>query len=122
MQGLSDAWNVHGGHGFAENYSEDADFVNIYGMYFSGKPEIEERHVKILQTFLKGTNLKFEQIDLREVQPGCVIATARWDLDGVQKALNDIRKGIFTFVFVKNQDKGEITAARNTLIKSLNTQ
>ena len=61
------AWNDHEGRGFGEGFTADADFVNIFGMHFSGKSEIELRHVKILQSFLKDSKLHILSTKLREV-------------------------------------------------------
>lgn len=110
------AWNDHQNHGFADHYTQDADFVNIFGMAFTGKEEIETRHIKILETFLKGSTLEVLDVKLREATPEVVIAQVSWK---VQKPGNDLMKGIFTHVFVKNNDTWEITASQNTLIKGV---
>ena len=41
--------------GFTDNFTEDSDFVNIFGMYFKGKDEVQKRHEDILDDFLKGS-------------------------------------------------------------------
>lgn len=121
VQNYTDSWNQRECKGFAEGYSEDADFVNIFGMKFSGKAEIEERHVKILQTFFKGSKLEIVDTQLREVQPGLVIGTIRWKLNGFRTPGSDmskpgeVRTGIYTQVFVNANKKWEITASQNTL-------
>lgn len=121
VQGYTEAWNQHGGRGFGEGFSEDADFVNIYGMHFSGKKEIEERHIAILSRFLKGSLLIVQDIRLREVHPGLIVALVCWKLDGYRAPGEDIsvhgelREGIFTQVFVKGEQNWQITASQNTL-------
>lgn len=119
IEGYAHAWNEHDCHGFADDFTEEADFVNIFGMHFSGKKEIEERHVTILETFLKGTKLRIAAIELREEQPGIVIATAHWFLSGYVKSnpnQPDIEQGIFSHVFVNRDGKWKICATQNTLI------
>ncbi len=121
IQDYQDAWNQREGKGFADNFTEDADFVNIFGMHFSGKDEIEERHVQILQTFLKGSDFQIVNLQLREVQPGLVIALVFWRLVGYRTPRSDmnkpgeIREGIFTHVFINSDDKWKITATQNTI-------
>ena len=39
------AWNTHDMRRFAGCFAEDADFVNVNGQWWQGRPEIEERHV-----------------------------------------------------------------------------
>jgi uncharacterized protein (TIGR02246 family) len=122
IQGFADSWNLRQGKGLADGFTDDADFVNIYGMVFSGRATIEERHLKILQTFLKGTHMAITDIQLREAQPGVVIALVRWKVDGYHDPGTDLslpgvmREGIFTEVFIKENNNWKITAAQNTLI------
>jgi uncharacterized protein (TIGR02246 family) len=111
------SWNERGCKGFAEGFTQDADFINIFGMKFSGKEEIELRHMHILQTFLKDSKMQILKTDLREAQKGLVIATVYWRVKGFT-AGEAIRDGIFTQVFVQQGEKWEITASQNTLISS----
>jgi uncharacterized protein (TIGR02246 family) len=115
ISGYTYAWNECCGKGFGEGFTQDADFVNIFGTKFSGKEEIEVRHVKILETFLKDSKMEILKTDLREVQKGLVIATVHWRVKGFKKP-DVTRDGIFTQVFVQQADKWEITASQNTLI------
>lgn len=118
----TDAWNDHTGKGFGESFSKDADFVNIFGMHFSGKEEIEFRHIKILESFLKDSKLSILSTKLREVQPGLVIGIVRWKLDGFRQPGSDLnapgvmREGVFTQVFVQHENQWKIEASQNTLI------
>ncbi len=122
IQGYVDSWNLRGGKGFGDGFSEQADFVNIFGMKFSGRAEIEERHVKILQTIFKGSVLEVIDTQLREVCSGLVIAMVRWKLRGYRtpgadkNSLPEVRDGIFTHVFVQSDRKWEITASQNTMM------
>jgi uncharacterized protein (TIGR02246 family) len=117
-----DSWNLRECKGFGDGFTEDADFVNIFGMHFIGRTEIEERHLRILQTFLKGSQLEILNTQLREVQPGLVIAIIHWNLKGFRSPGTDLsqpgeaREGVFSHVFIKSEDKWEITATQNTLI------
>ncbi len=115
------SWNEAGGKGFSEVYEESSDFVNIFGARFSGKSEIEQRHVEILQSFLKGSKLEVTGIDLKELTPEIVIAWVKWRLDGFRTPRSDqakpgeIREGIFTQVFRKNGSKWLIVTSQNTM-------
>ena len=91
-------------------------------MHFSGKAEIEKRHIQILQTFLKGSTLEILRTQLREVQPGLVVAIVHWRCPGFRTPRSDlnkpgeVREGVFTQVFIHSGDKWEITASQNTLV------
>jgi uncharacterized protein (TIGR02246 family) len=117
IQEYTVSWNQKGGKGFAE----DADFVNIFGMHFSGKAEIEKRHIQILQSFLKGSTLEILDSSLREVQPGLVVALVKWKLLGYKNPPSHpdqsttVREGIFTQIFIQSENNWIITASQNTL-------
>jgi uncharacterized protein (TIGR02246 family) len=117
---FTNAWNQHEGRGSADHYAEDADFVNIFGTAFSGKKEIESRHVKIHEAFLKGTLFKVTDLKIREVKPGIAMVQVYWIVSGIQKPgaqAKEAMKGIFTHAFIKNNDQWEITSTQNTMIK-----
>lgn len=122
IQSYADAWNLREGKGFGDGFTEDANFVNIYGMIFSGRAEIEERHVKILQGFLKDSKIEILNTQLREVHPGLVIALVRWRLEGYRNPGSNLekfgekREGVFTHVFINENSKWAMTATQNTLI------
>lgn len=120
IQGYTQAWNEQAGKGFADGFTEDGDFVNIYGMHIVGKAEIEARHVHILDTFLKGSTLEIEEVDIREVAPTVAIAHVRWKLNGYRDPFSpgetSVRQGIFTQVYLKQGERWLITASHNTLI------
>ena len=43
----AEAWNRHDAHAWAEPFLEQADFVNILGMLFEGRAQIEKRHADL---------------------------------------------------------------------------
>ncbi|MCB1109813.1 MAG: SgcJ/EcaC family oxidoreductase [Chlamydiia bacterium] len=115
-----ESWNHHAGKGFGSGFSKDADFINIFGMTFSGREEIEDRHVEILQTFLKDSTFEVTDFKLREATPGVVIALVSWKVDGLLKPgkPKEVIHGVFSHTFVKTGNSWEIVACQNTLSKS----
>ena len=118
IYGYADAWNTRAGKGFGDGFADDADFVNIFGMYFSGREEIEKRHLSILQTFLKDSILEIQNVHLREVQPGWVVAIVRWKCSGFNHphTTSEMREGVFTHVFQLKDGRWQIIASQNTMI------
>ena len=43
----AEAWNRHDAHAWSEPFLEQADFVNIVGMLFEGRAQIEKRHADL---------------------------------------------------------------------------
>src|SRR5262249_46553293 len=107
IENFANTWNDHEGQGFADYYTQDAYFVNIFGMTFVGKQEIEERHTKILESILKGSTFEVTDIKFREAKPDVVIALVYWKVSNIQKPGNETLKGIFTHVILKNQENWE---------------
>lgn len=54
------AWNKGDGVAWVQDFSEDADFINLRGDVFQGKAEITRRHVMILGAFFKGTHIEIK--------------------------------------------------------------
>lgn len=57
--------------------------MNIFGAAFVGKQEIESRHIKIHETFLKGSLFEVIDLKLREAKPDVVIAHVYWKVTNI---------------------------------------
>ncbi len=51
----AEAWNRQDAKAWSKHFAPDADFVNIFGMVFQGRTEIEARHAAIFATIFKGS-------------------------------------------------------------------
>lgn len=114
------AWNAHAGKGLADCYAADADFVNPLGQLFSGSAEIENRHILILNSFLKQSEFNVQEVRLREVNTDLVISHIFWELKNGHLLPPEKRpahnlKGIFTHVFIREGHEWKITASQNTV-------
>ena len=96
---FSSTWNHHRGQGCGHFYAPDADFVNIYGGVFEGREEIEQRHISIHETILRGSTFEILNSRLREAKPGVVIAHVYWKVTNIRKPMQDTMTGIFTHIF-----------------------
>ncbi|MCH9616894.1 MAG: hypothetical protein SP4CHLAM5_03980 [Chlamydiia bacterium] len=109
-----DAWNNHSGKGFTDTFTADTDFINIFAMHFHGKEAVEERHIEILDGFLKDTTFIVTNRELKEVGQGVVIAYVSWE---VKKDPDLQMKGIFSHVLIKEEGTWKITSTQNTLCR-----
>ncbi len=119
-------WNENNADKFSESFSSDAEFVNIFGQRFIGKKAVRDRHEVVLNTFLKNTKLEATQIDLKEIKSSnVVIGHINWKIiepqnkQDAEKVDSQIKYGIFTQIFVKENGKWLIVASQNTLKKEL---
>ena len=54
---FEDPWNRHDMETFAKLFTEDADFVNVVGLWWKGRPEIKQAHEDSHATMFKNSNL-----------------------------------------------------------------
>ena len=124
-----DGWQKKSGDLFARPFADDAHFVNIFGMHFTGKKKNAQRHQKIFDGFLKGTNFVTKSIKASKLRENIIVAHVVWKLENFQSdycqanpkenSLRCPRKGIFNHVLTKKKSKvneWEIIETQNTLI------
>lgn len=71
---LNAAGNAGDATAYAKCFSEDADFVNRFGAYFSGRQAIEERHRIIFRSFHAGTTGELKLVKSRALAGGEILA------------------------------------------------
>jgi uncharacterized protein (TIGR02246 family) len=65
-----DAWNRHDMARMAELVSDDADFVNVWGMHWHGRAEIEREHAERHRTTVQGQRVDHARREAAVHQPG----------------------------------------------------
>lgn len=116
---LADSWNRHDMATYAAQFTEDADFVNVIGMHWHGRPEIEARHKDVHRTIFHKSTLRTLDYSLRVLKPGVVLAHIRWEMTGHETppgapSWADVRHGIVSGVFVEQEGRWLIAALQNT--------
>jgi uncharacterized protein (TIGR02246 family) len=102
------AFNNHDAHGWAMPFTEDGDFTNVSGLTRHGRNEIEERFKGLFTGPLKNAHRTVTVRHIRFAKPDVAFADAEWALDGSLAAdgsVNPVRKGIFTWVLVKQDGR-----------------
>jgi uncharacterized protein (TIGR02246 family) len=120
--GSVDAWNRHDMKAFAALFAEDADFVNVIGLWWRGRAEIQKEHEALHATRMKNTHLTAAETVVRFLRPDVAVVHVRWELTGeagIEGKPLPPRKGILTYVVAKMGEKWLITAAQNTDIVPL---
>jgi uncharacterized protein (TIGR02246 family) len=67
--GFVDAWNRHDMAAFAALYSENADFVNVLGVWLRGRTAIQEHHATIHAARMKTSLLTALETEIRFLRP-----------------------------------------------------
>jgi uncharacterized protein (TIGR02246 family) len=98
------AFNRHDASGWAMPFTDDGDFTNVTGLTKRGRKEVEERFKVLFAGPLKNAHRTVTVRHIRFAKPDVAFADAEWALDGSLAAdgsANPVRKGIFTWVMVK---------------------
>ena len=112
------AWNRHDTRALAALFAEDANFVNVVGVWWKSRQEIEAAHAETHATFFRDSRLQGEIAATTALGPGVVALRFLWVLSG----LNDPdgkpippRHGILLFIMNETAKGGwQIKVAQNT--------
>lgn len=117
VRAFGDCWNRHDMEAFAQLFAEDAEFVNVVGLWWRGREEIKRAHTATHATMFKYSHLTINDIAVRFVKPDVAIARSSWELTGHLGPSGEAlpkRKGILMNLLVRIADKWKIIDAQNT--------
>ncbi|MEM8824504.1 MAG: SgcJ/EcaC family oxidoreductase [Pseudomonadota bacterium] len=110
------AWMARDGAALAALFAEDADFVNVVGIWWEDRPAIAKAHSYALQSFFAETKLIAGRVKLRDLGDVAILH-ARMALTG-QRAPDGTKAGarttILTFVLHRRAGGWTCVAAQNT--------
>lgn len=114
---FAEAWNARSAKALAHLFAEDADFVNVVGLWWHNRDDIERGHDYGLRTFFKESTISARRVEIKKLGEEVAIVHVRWKLVGqigkVGDTLED-RFTIMTFVAQRLDDGWIVAAAHNT--------
>lgn len=114
------SWNKHDFSDMKKYIAEDCDFVNIAGMHWKGREDIQYAHQTLHQQFFKDKPLRKLSTQIRFLTNDFAIAHVLMHLDGSYIAPDGSKKGdtdaLATFVFIKRSDTWLVTAVENVVV------
>jgi len=111
------AWDSRRGAEIAALFTEDADFVNVTGLWWHGREAIAKPHDYALRTFFAETRLRIGRTEVRRIGPDVAVLRCRVTLAGQiapDGTTADKRQTIFTFVLHGQKDGWLAVSAQNT--------
>ena len=111
------AWNEHDIGALSKLFADDADFVNVVGIWWKGRREIEAAHAATHQTLFKASTLSGQVASVKLLRPDVAVVHAAWTLIGSRAPDGQPmpeRKGILVFVLTREGEGWTIRAAQNT--------
>jgi uncharacterized protein (TIGR02246 family) len=121
----AEAWNRGDATAWSKVFEPDADFVNIFGMVFSGRKEIEERHAAVFATFFKSSQSVVTVRRVVFLTPRLAIVDSDHvvtDYGALPATLHPVDGAVRTrmkYVLRKSARGWSVVAAQNTEIKPL---
>jgi uncharacterized protein (TIGR02246 family) len=114
---LLETWNAHDMKAFAALFREDAEFVNVYGMWWTGRERIQAEHEATHATVFRQSRLSATEMRVKLLRPDVASLHMLWHLTGIVlpngQALQD-RKGVLVCFLAKDAREWGIAAAQNT--------
>ncbi len=117
VRAFSDCWNRHDMEAFAQLFAEDAEFVNVVGLWWKGREEIKRAHVATHATMFKNSRLTIDKVAIRLVTPDVAVARSSWELSGHLSPAGEAlpgRKGILMNLLARTNGIWKIIDAQNT--------
>ena len=82
IDAFADCWNRHDMAAFAALFALDAEFVNVVGMWWRGRVEIQKAHEFTHSSMFKDSRLSILETQIRLPAEGVALARSRWRLEG----------------------------------------
>jgi uncharacterized protein (TIGR02246 family) len=114
---FAEAWNERDADKIAALFDEDADFVNVVGIWWSNREDIRKAHHYGLRVIFNNSDLKVTKTRLKYLSDSIATVHARMRLKG-QTPRDGSKPGmrfyIFTFVVHITENGWRCAAAQNT--------
>lgn len=115
---FTEAWNKRDAQKIASLFEEEAEFINVTGLWWHKRADIEKAHAYGLSTIFKQSTLSLIRTKVKYLAEHIAVVHAKMKLSGqtpigVVESPGD-RRNIFTFVLRKTESKWECVSAQNT--------
>ncbi len=113
-----EAWNRRDASSIAELFAEDAEFVNVTGLWWHSREAIEKAHAYGLRVIFKDSTLSIRKLQVKYIHPEIAVVHARMQLMG-QTATSGTstpgaRQTLFSFVVQQTAAGWLCVSAHNT--------
>lgn len=114
---MVDDWNRHDMKKFAALFTEDAEFVNVIGLWWHGRSEIQKQHEALHATRMRNSHLVSTETAVKHLRPDVAVVHTRWQLTGdtgIDGVTLPMRQGVMSLVIVRTAEGWRIASAQNT--------
>lgn len=117
VRAFADCWNRHDVKAFARLFASDAEFVNVVGLWWHGREDIEKAHELTHATLFRNSTLTISDVSVRVPVESVAIARTRWVLEGHVSPGGEslpARNGILVSVLLRGPAGWSIIDSQNT--------
>lgn len=114
---LEQAWNDADAERFGEFFTDDADFINVYGEHSRGVVPIVEGHKFIFDTVYKDSKVSYSVAQCEPIAQGWLIGHVHASLEVPTGPMQGSHRSILTVVAVETERGLKVRAFHNTFRK-----
>lgn len=116
---LVDRWHASDSTGYAENFHEEADFVDVLGRFTHGRETIAVVHRRNFDTIHVGSRLSASRLDSRLLADGVALAHIRGVISVPAGPLAGDHESTQTVVLQNVDGTWQIRAFHNTFVREM---
>ena len=105
--GFAAAWNAADAGLLSELFTEDADFVNVVGLWWRTRSQIRDNHAYGFRHMFPHTVMSLDKVVSRQLGPDAAIVHAAWTLTGQITPSGETagdRSGVLSFTLTRQND------------------
>tara|TARA_R100000908_G_scaffold50441_1_gene25751 strand:- start:118625 stop:119095 length:471 start_codon:yes stop_codon:yes gene_type:complete len=115
---FKEAWMKRDAEMLASLFTEDAEFVNVVGLWWHNREDIREAHAYGFDKIFGDSDLAIREVKVKNLSGEIAVVHARMRLKGQTKKgdveVPSIRQNIFSFVVQKFGEDWKCVSAHNT--------
>ena len=124
LEQQAQAWNQHDAKAWSASFADDADFVNIMGMLFQGRQEIEKRHADLFGSIFARSQVVVTTRKVRPLGKSGAVAETDYELRNYDRLPPGIRptdpdgtlRTRLKYVWELKPEGWRIVSAQNTAV------
>jgi uncharacterized protein (TIGR02246 family) len=112
-----DDWNRHDMKSLGSLFADDAQFVNVIGLWWHSRAEIQKEHEALHATRMRTSHVVAGETRVQLLGPDAAVLLMRWQLTGdtgIDGVTLPMRQGVMSLVTVRAGNTWQIASAQNT--------
>jgi uncharacterized protein (TIGR02246 family) len=116
-QAFADAWNDNDAAAIGDLFAEDAEFVNVVGLWWHDRERIQRAHSIAFESYFADAEASVSRQRVRCLTDDVAVVHWKWRMSGQVSPdgeAADDRSGIFVMVVQRLDDEWKVVTAQNT--------